>query len=301
MLLRRLFLIAGFAWPTFSPSPSAFLASQIRELISDGTDRGELFSAMFSLVDAIPVRERRRQVESVGDFANGKLRLDAWIEDLLLIARTYPTLDEHEIDELGLMAASMRESDPMTKKSSLFAKQLHVATEANASAVKAERAQRELAASEADNKLSKYFADAAKKDGSIGGALATAAIATLGGSFGLGYELLGNVQQVTWSAELAKLALTLPLFAVSVYLGRLSSHYRDAARWAKSASIQLNTIDAFIQGVENPEARDEMRLQLGRRIFGDPGLGGDAKNPDTQDAVSIIDSVANVANIARRQ
>lgn len=296
MLARRLFLVAGFVWPALGQSPSAAFAVPMRKLITAGDDRGELFASLWALVDALP--EPR---DSLGAFANSKLRMDAWVDRLVRVARTLPQLDQNAVEDFAVQAKAVREMDLMTRSGSVFAEQLREANNANAEAARASKSVRELAVTEADSKLSSHFAMAARKDGVVGGALAASAIAALGGSFGFGYNLLGDLEHITWSAELAKLALTLPLLAVSVYVGRLSSHYRDAARWAKSASIQLNTIDAFIQGIENNEARDEMRLQLGRRVFGDPGLGGDAKNPDTQDATALIDALANAAKNVRGQ
>jgi hypothetical protein len=192
------------------------------------------------------------------------------------------------------LADTLRTQDPMTDPRYSFGEQLEEIRRAALEAEAARDAAQQAAGQTADATLSGSFAGDAKKDGLVAGALSAGSIVSLFGSFVVGFRIIGDAQTIEWSTEIAKLALTLPLFAVSAYLGRLSTHYREAGRWAKTASVQLKTVDAFAQGFADVTKRDEIRFALGTRIYGDPGFGAQPKNPDVEDVTSIIDSVANV-------
>lgn len=154
-------------------------------------------------------------------------------------------------------------------------------------------ATRQAAGQAGEVSLGANFALAGIRNGRVAAMLSANSIAALILACGLGVRILGGLEDIDLLDELAKLALTLPIFAVAAYLGRLSSHYREAARWAQTAAIQLMSVDAFAEGLSSEEQRDELKLALGVRVFGDPGFGVQAKNPDVADVVAIIDSVGN--------
>jgi hypothetical protein len=71
---------------------------------------------------------------------------------------------------------------------------------------------------------------------------------------------------------------------------------RMFARWAKTASVQVDSIEAFDQLLSTPENRDELILDLGRNVFGPPNFGEDSKgehySPLPPDLVEALKEIA---------
>ncbi|OZE39090.1 hypothetical protein CH278_02055 [Rhodococcus sp. 05-2254-5] len=161
-------------------------------------------------------------------------------------------------------------------------------------AANAKKAAQTAAGSTGEALLGNSFGHDAKRDGRTAMLLSGGAAGSLVGAIGVGIWVVAGVHDITLPLVLAKLGLTIPLLGLSGYLGRLSSHYRDGARWARTAAVQLRSIEAFNAGFGEPESREQIRLVLGRRVFGDPGFSKSPKSMDTEDAVSIIDAIGRL-------
>ncbi|MDQ0283774.1 hypothetical protein [Rhodococcoides fascians] len=142
--------------------------------------------------------------------------------------------------------------------------------------------------------LSAAFGEDAVRDEKIATGLSVGAGAVLLSALGIGIWIVGGDHEMTIPLVIAKVGLTIPFLGLSAYLGRLANHYREAARWARTAAVQLRSIEPFVQGFDASESREEVRLVLGRRVFGDPGFTKSAKSMDTEDAVSIIDAIGRL-------
>jgi len=297
MLRRRLDLVRAFGYPDYETRAYTHYPQDVlRESISaPEIERDRLFKGVISmLVRALPHEIGSRDIIKL---ATVKKEIDRTVkrflervDDLQGLAGVRP--EGRQL--FKALADTLRTQDPMTDPRYSFGEQLEEIRRAALEAEAARDAAQQAAGQTADATLSGSFAGDAKKDGLVAGALSAGSIVSLFGSFVVGFRIIGDAQTIEWSTEIAKLALTLPLFAVSAYLGRLSTHYREAGRWAKTASVQLKTVDAFAQGFADVTKRDEIRFALGTRIYGDPGFGAQPKNPDVEDVTSIIDSVANV-------
>lgn len=297
MLRRRLDLVRAFGYPDYETRAYTHYPQDVlRESISaPEIERDRLFKGVISmLVRALPHEIGSRDIIKL---ATVKKEIDRTVkrflervDDLQGLAGVRP--EGRQL--FKALADTLRTQDPMTDPRYSFGEQLEEIRRAALEAEAARDAAQQAAGQTADATLSGSFAGDAKKDGLVAGALSAGSIVSLFGSFVVGFRIIGDAQTIEWSTEIAKLALTLPLFAVSAYLGRLSTHYREAGRWAKTASVQLKTVDAFAQGFADVTKRDEIRFALGTRIYGDPGFGAQPKNPDVEDVTSIINSVANV-------
>lgn len=297
MLRRRLDLVRAFGYPEYETRAyTSYPQDVLRESTSASKDERErlFMRVILSLVMALPNEIGSRDIIRL---ATVKKEIDQAIKQLLDRIDDLPGLAGVRPEGRLLFTAladTLRTQDPMTDPRYSFGERLEEIRRAALEAEAARDAAQQAAGQTADATLSGSFAGDAKKDGLVAGALSTGSIVSLFVSFVVGFRIIGDAQTIEWSTEIAKLALTLPLFAVSAYLGRLSTHYREAGRWAKTASVQLKTVDAYTQGFADVAKRDEIKLALGTRIFGDPGFGAQPKNPDVEDVTSIIDSVANV-------
>ncbi|OZD00149.1 hypothetical protein CH281_17100 [Rhodococcus sp. 06-221-2] len=72
------------------------------------------------------------------------------------------------------------------------------------------------------------------------------------------------------------LAWSLPLFAVAAYSARLANHHRLAARWAHTSAVQVKSVPAFLQLLNNAESRESVLLVLSTRLFSTPEASDDA-------------------------
>ena len=111
-------------------------------------------------------------------------------------------------------------------------------------------------------------------------AAAATALFILGPTWGWGWFELPEGDYV----HLIQRAILLAgLFALSGYFARQAHQHRSMANWAGSLAVQLQTFDAYLAAVENPEVKDELRKTFGSRVFGDhpPMKGEPAVTPST--------------------
>ncbi|WP_032376082.1 hypothetical protein [Rhodococcoides fascians] len=151
----------------------------------------------------------------------------------------------------------------------------------------------------ADVNLAAGFQGSARKDLRNAALLSLASIVFLLIAFTVGILVVTKSADITLATEIAKLTLTLPAFAISAYLGRLSSHYREVGRWERTVDLQLQNVDAYLQGMGRA-ARDEVKANLARRVFGDPSFARSPKNVDTDDVVALLQAVNDVSRAVKR-
>ncbi|MDI9914383.1 hypothetical protein [Rhodococcus sp. IEGM 1379] len=346
---RRLDLIRGFAYPTFTADDYAIFASAVGtsagyapqllwyKRIFTGDKRAVNRSTLSSHMASLSSLLARNDVRTLDDVALAlfKRRIDTWIAGIVS-----QSLRQHNLSTEGLivfqrLADRIRDSDAMTDPdgtwardlerlgearqerrgvsggdairvmstaepdtelnlTEVFEKALQTATEVETIRDRAKGAlgaTLQAAGHTAEVALGADFARVATRNGRVAGVLSGLSIVMLLLVCYAGFRTIGKMEDIDLVDELAKFSLTLPLLAIAAYLGRLSSHYRESARWAHTASVQLMSVDAFAEGLSSEKHRDELKLALGARVFGDPGFGVQAKNPDVEDVVAIIDSV----------
>lgn len=302
-LRKRLDLVRAFAYPELDVDGHYPLAGEINQVYVSGAFGADgkhvdvpplkvvlLIELMRGLADALPTDLKHRDILK---FVGCKTRIDEWCDELVRTMSKLRQIPNESVSVFESMAARVRADDPMTDPLFQFGEQLEKIRTAALEAGEARDAAREAAGQTADATLSTHFSSDADADGTTAAALSIGSLVSLVVAFGVGVAVIGDLENVGIATELAKLALTLPLLAISAYLGRLSTHYRESARWAKTAAVQLKTIDAFTQGVVEDVNRDEMKLMLGKRIFSDPGFGNDGKNPDVADLVALVEAIGN--------
>lgn len=85
-----------------------------------------------------------------------------------------------------------------------------------------------------------------------------------------------------WTDTLIHLALVIPIAGGAAYASRIARHHRVLARWALTASAQIETIQAFSATLSSNQNRDKLILSLGTTVFGPPSYG------DSKDEFSTI-------------
>ncbi|KQR73200.1 hypothetical protein ASF98_22605 [Arthrobacter sp. Leaf337] len=66
------------------------------------------------------------------------------------------------------------------------------------------------------------------------------------------------------------------IFGIAGYFARQAHQHRSMANWAGSLAVQLQTFEAFLAAVDNPEVRDELRKSFATRAFGEhPAMKGE--------------------------
>ncbi|NYG06910.1 cation transport regulator ChaB [Phycicoccus badiiscoriae] len=101
-----------------------------------------------------------------------------------------------------------------------------------------------------------------------------------------------------WSAELARVFLTLPIFGLSAYVFRESGQHRVAARLAQETSVRLKTFKLFSEDLPT-EARHELRADFGRQIFSQSPLV--LSDVGSSESAAITAAIGTVATLLARK
>lgn len=80
-----------------------------------------------------------------------------------------------------------------------------------------------------------------------------------------------------WIQTLLHLIIVLPVIGAATYASKNAGHHRVVARWARTASVQVNSVQAFAEQLSSPANRDELILELGRNVFSTPTYGEPSK------------------------
>lgn len=99
-----------------------------------------------------------------------------------------------------------------------------------------------------------------------------------------------------WVRALIHLIVVLPIAAAATYASKIARHHRLLARWAKTASVQINSVEAFSKQLSSEQNRDALILELGRNIFASPSYGDDPKgehlSPIPAEALDALRQIA---------
>ena len=95
------------------------------------------------------------------------------------------------------------------------------------------------------------------------------------------------------SATLIKTFIGLPLLVFAAYCGKVASQHRDTARHMNILVTQIDSVSAYVAELPD-EAKDEVRLVLGKRAFSTPELAasGKAENEPNSGEVALLLSKA---------
>jgi hypothetical protein len=117
--------------------------------------------------------------------------------------------------------------------------------------------------------------------------------------------LLVAAGPLSWQETIGRLAASLPLFAIAGYAARVAKQNRQNSHWAKTMAIQLRTISAYSESL-NEKSRNALRLEFGRRVFADPLVTGstdvgktDLVPPDLSASVDRLSEVLASVGAAR--
>lgn len=100
------------------------------------------------------------------------------------------------------------------------------------------------------------------------------AILLLISAAGVAAHLAGQVgaSNFSWKQLVAKLFVTITLSGVAGYCAQQSSEHRRAQRAAERMSLQLAAIKPYLEDITDKEKRDELLLEIARRLFGQEEL-----------------------------
>ncbi|WAC93568.1 hypothetical protein [Mycobacterium sp. Aquia_213] len=123
-------------------------------------------------------------------------------------------------------------------------------------------------------------------------------------TFGLVISVIGVsvwIISKTISAQavetLIHLIVALPIVGAATYASKIARHHRLLARWAKTASVQINTVEAFSKQLSTPANRDKLILELGRNVFATPIYGDDVKGEHLSAVPNeVLDSFREIAH-----
>ena len=82
---------------------------------------------------------------------------------------------------------------------------------------------------------------------------------------------------IQWVQTLLHLIIILPVVGAATYASKLAGNHRMVARWAKTASVQVNSVQAFAEQLSTNENRDKLILELGKNVFSAPTYGEPSK------------------------
>jgi hypothetical protein len=123
--------------------------------------------------------------------------------------------------------------------------------------------------------------------------LLAAAVATI--------MLLKSAHIVTWRDAIARLGISVPIYAAAGYAARVASQNRNLAMQAWMVSIQASSINAYSETLPE-DAREALRYEFGRRIFGElcNGIEPD-RTTRSQTVPDILDSFRLINPSSRRR
>ncbi len=108
--------------------------------------------------------------------------------------------------------------------------------------------------------------------------------------------IASNLDVSRWKETVFHLVVVLPIVGAATYASKIARHHRLLARWAKTASVQINSVEAFSKQLSSPENRDKLILEVGRSIFSTPTYGDDTKGDQLSAVpVEILDALKEIA------
>lgn len=170
-----------------------------------------------------------------------------------------------------------------------------VATEAAAEVTRLRDATRRATGQTGANSLGNYFRVLGDNESSTAfkWTIATFGCATV--VLGIGGWVVYRSAYTQWQETLVHLAVVLPIVAAAAYASRIARHHRLLSRWAKAASVQVNSVEAFSQQLSSDTERDRLILELGRNVFAAPSYEESQSEHFSAIPTDVLDAIKQIA------
>lgn len=145
-----------------------------------------------------------------------------------------------------------------------------VATKAAAEVTRLRDATRRATGQAGANSLGNYFSDLGERESSTAFKWTVVTFVSAALVLGMGGWMVYRSVYTQWQEMLLHLAVALPIVATAAYASRIARHHRLLSRWAKTSSVQVNSVEAFSQQISSDTERDRLILDLGRNVFATP-------------------------------
>lgn len=168
-----------------------------------------------------------------------------------------------------------------------------------------------LAASAADNVMSANYGQMAiihaKKEthfrwtASIlfgAATLGTIFVALDFGPFGVDWSTVNNSTGEVWWSLIKKLLVAGGIAGIGVYFSRLAHHHRRIEVWSSSLSVQLQTLESYLEGIQDENLKDTIREKFAGLTFGGPP-SFNTRASTKAEAQSVLDIATAIANSTR--
>jgi hypothetical protein len=144
--------------------------------------------------------------------------------------------------------------------------------------------------------VGKHFDDVAKTEGRKAGGWTAAAFLAIGAILWISSTVVHNSINSRWADALLHMVVVLPIIGAATYASTLARHHRVIARWAKTAKVQVNTVEAFSKQLVDTDSQDELILTLGKSVFTAPNYGDEAKHEQfTSVPAEVLDVLKELA------
>ncbi len=119
-------------------------------------------------------------------------------------------------------------------------------------------------------------------------------VAALVGLVALAAGLLLTLPEggIQWERFVAKILVSGPLIALAGYAAAQSGTHRRAEREARKVDLDLAALEPYL-ALFSPEKRDEIKEQIGLRVFGQP-LAPDARDSERIGAGQLMEFLKDV-------
>ncbi|WP_156748990.1 hypothetical protein [Mycobacterium sp. 1482292.6] len=125
--------------------------------------------------------------------------------------------------------------------------------------------------------IGNHFRDISKQEGWKALAWTAAAFGGIAATLWISYSIVHNSIYSKWVEAFLHLIVVLPIIGAATYAASLARHHRVIARWAKTAAVQVDSVEAFSKQLASQQKRDEVILNLGRDVFSTPNYRDDIK------------------------
>ena len=155
---------------------------------------------------------------------------------------------------------------------------------------------KEAAGDTARSELSLAFDEWGDSERSSAWGWTITALLALAAACALGAWLLISTkgESMSIAAELARLAITLPIAAIAAYAVRVGGQHRRNSQWAHITAVQLKSVRAYTDDLPI-EFGVEVRRTLANAVFSSPPLLGiEVRDSPVDDLAVIIDKLADL-------
>ncbi|MFC3299787.1 hypothetical protein FJV46_11440 [Arthrobacter agilis] len=92
------------------------------------------------------------------------------------------------------------------------------------------------------------------------------------------------------AVAILRVSLLAGALGLATYFGRQAAYHRDVSTWANTIKEQLLTFDGYVDPVDDPQLRDQMRVAFAARVFG--------SSPDSKDEPGLTLSSPLLSEVA---